>query len=152
MLHFRVTGSIHGHDFSMLIDLGSTHNIIQPRVAEFLRLPILTTPSFSVMNGNGEHITCHGKCTDVKVSFKKQNFNIPFLVLPIQGANVVLSIQWLSILGSIIADFSVPSIEFTNKGTTVKLMGEPMLTEATPKHLGRMIQTGAIMSMHAIIR
>ncbi|KAI5443893.1 hypothetical protein KIW84_012510 [Lathyrus oleraceus] len=48
----RFTASIYGHNLTVLVDSGSSHNIIQPRIATFLHLPIHNFPSFPVMVGN----------------------------------------------------------------------------------------------------
>lgn len=146
----RISGDIRGHKITMLVDSGSTHNILQPRVAEFLQLPVLSIPSFPVIVGNGESINCQGRSPNVPVRLCNQKFSIPFLVLPIQGADLVLGVQWLSTLGPIVADFSVPSMKFEYKGEPVHLIGEPVLTRATTNQIGRMMQTGAIMSLHAV--
>jgi len=42
----RIHGFIQGLQVTILIDSGSSHNIVQPRVAEFLKLPIEVYPSF----------------------------------------------------------------------------------------------------------
>ncbi|GJW69330.1 ty3-gypsy retrotransposon protein [Tanacetum coccineum] len=52
----RVTGHIEGHAVTILVDSGSTHNIIQPRIASFLNLAITPIPSFPVMIGNGADV------------------------------------------------------------------------------------------------
>ncbi|KAE8702143.1 hypothetical protein F3Y22_tig00110500pilonHSYRG00129 [Hibiscus syriacus] len=44
----RVSGEIQGQVYSMLIDSGSTHNIMQPRVISFLGLPIVVVPNFQI--------------------------------------------------------------------------------------------------------
>ncbi|GJY42671.1 enzymatic polyprotein [Tanacetum coccineum] len=49
MKTLRITGSLNGLQVTVLIDSGSTHNVMQPRIAEFLGLPVLATPAFPVM-------------------------------------------------------------------------------------------------------
>lgn len=134
----------------MLVDLESTHNVLQPRGAEFLQLPVLSIPSFSVIVGNGESINCQGRSPNVPVRLCNQKFSIPFLVLPIEGADLVLGVQWLSTLGPIIADFSVPSMKFEYNEEPVHLISETVLTMATTNQIDRMMQTGTVMSLHAV--
>ncbi|GJW25283.1 ty3-gypsy retrotransposon protein [Tanacetum coccineum] len=45
----RITAYIMGHPVTVLVDSGSTHNIIQPHIASFLNLSITPIPSFPVM-------------------------------------------------------------------------------------------------------
>jgi hypothetical protein len=86
---------------------------MQPQIAEFLGLPVISIPSFSVVVGNGERITCQGACNDVPVTLAQHQFHIPFFILPIHGADLVLGVQWLQTLGAFLSDYSVPSIQFT---------------------------------------
>jgi hypothetical protein len=43
----RFTATILNHSVTILVDSGSSHNIIQPRIASFLHLPIQTLVFFS---------------------------------------------------------------------------------------------------------
>lgn len=79
----------------ILIDSGSSHNIMQPRVDEFLKFPMVAITLFSVVKGNGDSITCSGYYADGPMSLAKQAFHIPFFILPIHDANLVSGVQWL---------------------------------------------------------
>ncbi|XP_019418303.1 PREDICTED: uncharacterized protein LOC109329088 [Lupinus angustifolius] len=89
----KFQGTILGHQVTVLVDTGSSHNVMQPRVAQFLQLPISPRPKFPVMVGNGERIYCTGLCKETPINLQQQLFTIPFYLLPIQGANVVLGIE-----------------------------------------------------------
>ncbi|KAJ9537912.1 hypothetical protein OSB04_030645 [Centaurea solstitialis] len=90
----RITGYIAGHPVTILVDTGSTHNIIQPRVASFLHIQVCSIPSFPVTVGNGDHLHCSGFCQDVTIHLNNQPFSIPLFVLPIEGADVVFGMAW----------------------------------------------------------
>ncbi|KAJ0585747.1 putative nucleotidyltransferase, Ribonuclease H [Helianthus annuus] len=147
----RVTGLIAGHSVSILIDSGSTHNIVQPRVASFLNLLVNPIQPFSVMIGNGELISCAGFCPEVTLILAKHPFHIPLFVLPIEGADIVLGMAWLSSLGKIMADFSVPSISFTHQGNSITLTGEPISSPASSTNIHHLLHKDAIASMHTLI-
>lgn len=89
----RTHGYIYEHSVSILVDSGSSHNIMQLRVAEFLQLVIMAVTPFSVIVGNGETIQCAGSCSDVPVKLAGETFSIPFFVLSIHGADLVLGVQ-----------------------------------------------------------
>jgi predicted aspartyl protease len=91
----KFKGLLHGLAVTVLIDTGSTHNILQPRIATHLQIPSQPIPNFSVMVGNGSHIQCSGLCLDVPISLQNNIFHIPFYLLPIEGADVVLGMEWL---------------------------------------------------------
>ncbi|KAJ0575909.1 putative nucleotidyltransferase, Ribonuclease H [Helianthus annuus] len=147
----RLTGYIHGTPVTVLVDCGSTHNILQPRIASTLGLPTTPLPPFAVMVGNGQHIYCQGHCPDVPLQLQKAAFQIPFFVFPVQGADVVLGISRLRTLGPITADFSVPELSFTIHGKHTTLSGEPMTKPITSSSLSSMLRHGSIASLHALL-
>jgi hypothetical protein len=106
----RFTATIHNHRVLVLVDSGSSHKIIQPRIATFLNLPIQPLSSFTVMVGNGEHLHCTGICNDIPVLINDHTFHTSLYVLPIQGADMVLGVQWLQTLGPFVSDFTIPSM------------------------------------------
>nr|KYP37503.1 Retrotransposon-derived protein PEG10 [Cajanus cajan] len=78
----RFHGSISGHSVTVLIDTGSSHNIMQPRLALHLGLPTSPTPTFPVMVGNGDFIYCNGFCPNVPHTLQTHTFTLPFYLLP----------------------------------------------------------------------
>ncbi|XP_019423050.1 PREDICTED: uncharacterized protein LOC109332520 [Lupinus angustifolius] len=148
----KFLGTIYGHHVTVLVDTGSSHNILQPRLANFLNLPISKTTQFPVMVGNGAHIFCSGLCDATPITLQQQQFLIPFYLLPIKGADVVLGIDWLQTLGPIVSDFSVPSMQFNVGQTIVTLKGEPSQgpQPSTLHQFTRLLQTDGIAIYHAI--
>ncbi|XP_050908813.1 uncharacterized protein LOC127122537 [Lathyrus oleraceus] len=148
----RFTASIHGHHITILVDSGSSHNIIQPRVASFLHLSIQPLSSFSVMVGNGDHLHCTGVCKETPLMVDQHLFTVSLYVLPIQGADVVLGVQWLQTLGPFVSDFSVPSMQFYHNDALLTITGSKpnTLTQASAHQLHRMLQTNAIATFHSI--
>lgn len=88
----RFQASIMGHTVSVLVDTGNSHNILQPRVATFLNLPITTIDPFTVMVGNGAYIQCSGLCPEVSLIVQQTTFKVSFYLLPIHGADAVLGV------------------------------------------------------------
>jgi hypothetical protein len=148
----RVQGHVRELEVTVLVDSGSSHNILQPRVAEFLGLPMVEIPSFSVVVGNGQTITCSGFCESVLVRLAEQVFHIPFFILPIHGADLVLGVQWLQTLGSFLSDYSIPSIQFTHNNKPITLIGSPPSPPimSTYSQFCRFLFTYAIASAHTI--
>jgi hypothetical protein len=75
------------------------------------------------MVGNGEHLHCTGLCNDVSVTVNKHTFNLSLYVLPIQGADVVLGVQWLQTLGPFVSDFTIPSMQFYHQDSLLTITG-----------------------------
>ena len=78
----------------VLIDLGSTHNIIHCKVAKELNCFLYRAPECQVMVENGGTINCYGKCHNIKLSMGEYVLNSPILSIPMGGANFVLGVQW----------------------------------------------------------
>ena len=92
-------------------------------------LPVTSANSFRVYIGNGDYLNCDSKCAEVKLCLQGHRFNIDLFILPIQGADVVLGIQWLELLGSVITNYKMLTMDFQWNGKEVHLMGEPQVSD-----------------------
>nr|KYP36817.1 Transposon Ty3-I Gag-Pol polyprotein [Cajanus cajan] len=149
---FQFRGSIHHLNVRVLIDTGSSHNILQPRLASHLQLPITPIPHFSVMVGNGQHIACTGLCEQVPIILHGHSFSVPFYLMSIEGADAVLGIDWLRTLGPLTADFSTLSLSFTHNDVPITIKVDPTHTPtlATFHHFNLLKHHNAIASCHLI--
>ena len=120
---FRLSAKINNKPLSVLIDTGSTHNYLHPRLAHFIYLAIEKTMMFLVAVGNGERIRSEGHCSKVKLEMQGVEFEADFHILDFCGADAVLGVQWLEKLGKIITDHKALTMEFTYKGQPIKLEG-----------------------------
>ena len=148
----KFTGMIHNLPVTVLVDSGNSHNILQPRIAHHLHLPIQPSPPLSVMVGNGAFIQCQGICPSVDISLQTSTFTIPFYLLPIERADVVLGIDWLRTLGPIKADFSISSIAFTyqNQPITLQAATTSTPTRTTYHQFCQYLSTNSIASLHLL--
>jgi hypothetical protein len=145
-------GKLYGLPVSVLIDTENTHNILQSRIANHLHMPHTPIPKFSVMVGNGSRIQCSGFCPNVPLALQNTTFHVPFYLLPIEGADVVLGLKWLGTLGPILADFSIPSLSFTHENLTITLHGDTpsQPTPSTFHHICHLLHTDYVASMHLL--
>ncbi|KAH9649104.1 retrotrans gag domain-containing protein [Citrus sinensis] len=107
----NVLGEINEHQFHVLIDSGSTYNFIKPQLAERVGLSIQSTSAFRVYIGNGDFLVCRFHCLEVPIVIQGHEFCLDFFVLPIEGPEVVLGIQWLQRLGRVSTDYSEMTME-----------------------------------------
>ncbi|XP_058755573.1 uncharacterized protein LOC131628770 [Vicia villosa] len=149
----KFKGKIHGLSVMVLVDTGSTHNIMQPRIAQHLNLHTTPINQFSVMVGNGSHLQCEGICSNVQILLQNKPFTLPFYLLPIEGADIVLGMAWLRTLGPIQADFSIPSLTFQHQNTPLTLTGDTSSTptNTTFNQLRHLIHIDAIASFHLLL-
>ncbi|GJR21971.1 zinc finger, CCHC-type containing protein [Tanacetum coccineum] len=92
-------------DVHVLIDNGSMHNFIWPDVVEKMCLPEQPTKAFKVYIGSRETLWCENVCSHVSLHMQGLTMADDLYVLPMQGSNVVLGIQWLQNLGKVTHDY-----------------------------------------------
>ncbi|GKB81437.1 retrotransposon-related protein [Tanacetum coccineum] len=88
------TGEVH-----VLINNGSTHNFVRPDVVERMCLPLMATKFFKVYIGSSKTLLCESVCAQVPIKLQGFSMDVDLYVLPLQGPDVVLGIQWLQKLG-----------------------------------------------------
>jgi len=137
---------------TVFVDTGSSHNILQPRIATHLRIPSKPIPNFLVMVGNGSHLHCTGLCPDVPITLQNHLFHIPFYLFPIEGADVVLGMEQLQTLGPLAVDFSIPKISFHHNNIEITLTGDPRLppSPSTYTQLRHLLTTQFVASIHIL--
>lgn len=119
----RVTGQIGKHKVATLVDSGSTHNLIQDRIAKLLDLPAQQARSFQVLVGNGEELKCSSICPQVPLQMGPNQFLVDLYVLPISGAELVLGVQWLKTLGPVLTDYNHLTMHFIKRGRGNSISG-----------------------------
>ncbi|XP_077219595.1 uncharacterized protein LOC143853740 [Tasmannia lanceolata] len=125
----RVTANINGKIIRVLIDGGSSNNFVQERLVQYLQLPMFPEMKFHVMVGNGERLECSGLCKNVTLAMQNHKFQVDLFVLPLMGADIVLGVQWLELLGPIIFDYKRLTMDFQWKNQAIHLQGENRIVE-----------------------
>nr|GMD47253.1 Transposon Ty3-G Gag-Pol polyprotein [Ipomoea batatas] len=148
----RLTGIVHGTSLQILIDGGSTHNFIQPKVAEQLQLPVCSISAFRVYIGNGDSLRCTQKCDAVPLWLQDHLFTTDLFILPIKGPDIVLGVQWLQELGKVTHDYAGVSKEFNWRGEHVCLQGtqSPQAKQVSYSHLCALLDSDEIHSCYEI--
>lgn len=129
-------GSIRGQLLSVLIDNGSTHNFIQEPVAHKLGIPLQELPEFRVFIGSGDYLICREVCRQVAITIQGAVITQDIFVLTMEGANVVLGVQWLETLGVVKTDYKNLSLEFNYGEKVVKLQGSSQLANSGVSNQG----------------
>jgi hypothetical protein len=66
----------------------------------------------SVKVTNGEHVASSGVCLGIDMDIIGECFSINMYVLPLDGFDIVLGVQWLRTLGPIMWNFSDLTMSF----------------------------------------
>ncbi|GAV74635.1 RVP_2 domain-containing protein [Cephalotus follicularis] len=143
---YRVTSTINGNYVQVLSEGGSTHNFFQEQLAVYPGLPITPSKHFTVQVGNGETLHYFGHYSKVSVLLQQQIFEIDLYVIHLQGADLVLGVQWLELLGPVTTDYKALTMDFTWRGFSVHLQGDLVATAATisSSSLSRLCATGEV--------
>lgn len=108
----RVMAMIGPHEFSVLVDSGSTHNFISEKVTSLLRLPFIPSRAFTVRVANGSQLQCEGRFEHVYILLQGIPFSLTFYSLTLTGLDLVLGVQWLELLGSVIYNWKEMTMDF----------------------------------------
>lgn len=117
------------HQITTLMDSGSTYNFLNSQLADRLGLQPMKVGLLQVTVANGEKLECRGLSHRLLMWLIGEPFVIDFFLLPLEGCEAVLGIQWLQMLGPIWWDFARLLMRFSWKGREISLKG----VEA-PKH------------------
>ena len=118
----RVAARIGAHDVIMLTDSGLTHNFINERLTNLLRLPVVSMKTCIVRVANGEHLKCQGRFEEIQVDLQGTSFSLTLYSLPLTRLDVVLGIQWLELLGFVVCDWKHLTMEFLWENQTRRFL------------------------------
>lgn len=125
----RLEGFVKCQSISVLVDTGSTHNFLQEEVAATLQLVVHMIHPFQVSTGSGEQLTCSKLCREVEVKIQGTVTKMDLFLLPMTGANMVIGIQGLKLLGPVTFDFSTLSMQFSRNGKTISWVGSSWISD-----------------------
>lgn len=118
----RIKGIVKKTEINILVDSGSTHNFLDPRVAKRSGVRIHPTNPLTIIVADGTKILALVK--DLQWSIQGIEFSSEVRLLPLGGCDMVLGIQWLSTLGPILWDFQHLQMQFSVSGRKLILNGE----------------------------
>lgn len=97
-------------------------------------------------------LLCSGFCPQVLITLQNNLFTIPFHLLPIEGADVVLGMEWLCTLGPLIVDFSIPKISFSYNSNDITITRESKSIPSPSSYnsLCHMLHTDYVASMNLL--
>jgi hypothetical protein len=119
----KIEGYIKKKKVIMLIDSGSTHKFIHCKLAKSLNCFIYPTPEFQVMIENGGTINFSGKFHKINLYMGEYVMNSPMISIAMGGADVVLGVQWLQLLGTMDFNFQDLFMKFSFEGKEFELRG-----------------------------
>lgn len=120
-------------------------NFVQKRLVHSLGLLPQPTQPLRIVVGNGNEISCHNLCPVVDITIQNHLFTVDLHVLPLCGADLVLGVQWLKLLGLVLTDYNDLTMKFIHASRLIELKGniDPHSHTISPTQLRRIIQTNS---------
>jgi hypothetical protein len=88
-----------------LVDSGSTYSFISTSMTHRLLLQPLPRPGLQVLIANGDYVSSADIYHVVHIFIHMEKFVIDLFVIPFDGYDMVIGVQWLRTLGLILLDF-----------------------------------------------
>lgn len=112
------------------------HNFLDPTIIPKAQLALKTTEQIEVMVTNGEMIKSEGKLEGAEILLQGHLFSTDFLLLPLEGCDMVLGMQWLRTLKLVLWDFASLTIRAVQNFRWLRLRPTSTPTPtSTPKEL-----------------
>jgi hypothetical protein len=89
----------------ILVDSGSTHNLIHCCIAQETHCYIHAVNNFQIMNANDGSMKCGGHCENVHLQIGDYHLKYHMFSIDMGGCNIVLGVEWIRTLGPILMDF-----------------------------------------------
>lgn len=119
----KVRGVHYKRVLYILIDSGSTHNFMDPEIAKKLNCDIQPPKMKRVTVADGGKLTVRGRVDKLQWTYQNATFEQDMMLIPFGNCDVVLGVQWLSLLGPITWDFLQLEMQFRYHNKRVVLHG-----------------------------
>lgn len=127
-------GFLRSAEVFVLVDTGSTHNFVHPRIAERVKLPLRAIKPFRIYVGNGQSLVCSELAPDAEIRIQGHSLRMDLHILDIHGPEVILGLAWLTSLQRVTSDYSAGTLEFHLRGRAVCLKVTPRIPRKISAH------------------
>lgn len=115
----RIRATVEGQEVSILINTGSTHNVLDCRTAKQLGCVVEAAVPLKVVVVDGFKIASDAKCKQFTWCTQGHKFNTEMQLLDLKGCDAVLGIQWLKTLKDCIFNFQELRMSFIYNGEPI---------------------------------
>jgi hypothetical protein len=119
----KLIGYIKHRKVIILVDSGSTYNLIHCCIAQETHCYIHAVNNFQIMIANGGSMKCGGHWKNVRLQIGDYHLKSHMFVIDMGGCDIVLGAHWLRTLGSILMDFKELTMQFDQEGHQYKFQG-----------------------------
>lgn len=119
----KIKGFLKHRPVVVLIDSGSTHHFIHPKIAEAVHCFVRAVSNFQVQIADGGTMKCEGRCENFKLQMGDYQLKTHMFFIHMGGCDFVLGAEWLRTLGPITMDFQELYMSFKQNNYTHTLRG-----------------------------
>nr|TKS18592.1 hypothetical protein D5086_0000002610 [Populus alba] len=120
----KVNGKMDKTTVCILIDSGSTHNFLNTTIVNKLQFQLTPIKPMTVQAANGDKMVCKFMCKGLRWKMQGISFQADVFIIDLSNCEMVLGIQWLSLLGDILCNYKHLWMSFDWQGQRVLLKGE----------------------------
>ncbi|KAJ4812719.1 polyprotein [Rhynchospora pubera] len=113
----------------VLIDTGSTHSFVNPSLIDTERWPVSHTTPLNVRIANGTAMTTSTKCDSFCFTLQHHQLSGSVRLLNIQGYDVILGMDWLSLHGPMMIDWETGKVHLHKDGEEFQLTVQQEMAE-----------------------
>ncbi|KAJ4775101.1 polyprotein [Rhynchospora pubera] len=119
----KIKGEVHGFPIIALVDSGSTHSFISPKVIQKIGIiPEHITP-MSITVANGAKMQCKLECKDLKWKLQDQEFQFNLKVMDMGVYEMLLGGDWMRSVGPVLLDFKNLTLGLRRDSKKLKFQG-----------------------------
>lgn len=118
---FKIAGQVKRKPILILLDSGSTRNIVSSSMVKRLRCDTEVIPTFKVTLADGKQVEGRLQCKGLTWVAGDQQFQIDALVLPLYDYDMILGMQWLEASEKMTWDFKKRQLQFSHGGREIEL-------------------------------
>ncbi|XP_031108696.1 uncharacterized protein LOC116013188 [Ipomoea triloba] len=119
----KLLGAVEKQQIVILVDSGSTHSFLDPKLLTQLRIEPERAHPLKVTAANGEQLVCDSISRKLKWHIQGEEFVKDFRLLRLGGCDMVLGMDWVDLFAPIQHHTRPPGISFHKEGKRVLLKG-----------------------------
>ncbi|KAJ3704876.1 hypothetical protein LUZ61_008581 [Rhynchospora tenuis] len=125
----KFKGTLDDTPICVLIDTGSTHSFVNPTLIDYDKWPVSTTVPLHVRIANGTTMSTDSQCDQLHFTLKNHAFQGTVRLLNIQGYDLILGMDWLSLHGPMMIDWEGGKLQLHKEGKAVELLVQQEVAE-----------------------
>lgn len=119
----RIQGKVNGVPVTALVDSGSTHSFVDPKVVEKAGLKVSETKPMEITVANGSKMFCDKKCDGFTWVMQGQEFQYDIKIMEIGTYEMLLGGDWMKKVRPVLLDMGSSTLTMVRDGKKVVFQG-----------------------------